>query len=82
MQNTQSSRIGGSREFFKVNINLAEMAVLASNVLPIAKKLPPVVLDLRQEIITGLVQYLDQILDLLVACPYIFGIPKLTNIVL
>ena len=82
MQNTLSSRIGGSLEFFKVNTNLAEMAVLVSNVLPIAKKLPPVVFDLMQEIITGLVQYLEQILDLLVACPYIFGIPKLTNIVL
>ena len=82
MPNTLSSRIGGSLEFFKVNTNLAEMAVLASNVLPIAKKLPPVVLDLMQEIITGLVQYLEQILDLLVACPYIFGVPKVTYIVL
>ena len=43
-----------SIEFFTVNTNLAEMAVLATKALTTTKKLPPVGLDLMQEIITGL----------------------------
>ena len=44
-----------SFEFFTVNTKLAEMAVLASKNLTTAnKKLPPVGLDLMQEIITCL----------------------------
>ena len=47
-------------EFFTVCTKLAEMAILYSKDLTTAKKkLPPVGLDLVQEIITGLgVQYL------------------------
>ena len=41
-------------EFFTVNTKLVEMTVLASKDLTNVKKLPPVGLDLMQEIITGL----------------------------
>ena len=44
-----------SIEFFTANTKLAEMSViLASKDLTTTKKLPPVGLDLMQEIITGL----------------------------
>ena len=41
-------------EIFTVCTKLAEMAILASKDLTTAKKLPPVGLDLVQEIIAGL----------------------------
>ena len=41
-------------EFFTVCTTLAEMAILYSKELTTAKKLPPVGLNLMQEIITGL----------------------------
>ena len=46
--------IADTMEFITVFTKLAEMALLASKDLTAAKKLPPVLLDLVQEIITGL----------------------------
>ena len=54
-KNNRLQRSESKFKFFTVCTKLAEMALLYSKDLTTAKQLPPGVLDLMQEIITGLV---------------------------